>query len=102
MKLREQLAAKMLEEKLSFLPLKESLELLNSGEELNTHLYWVMNIEEITDNGNGMSIEEILAEFEDIYGLGGNYALRIGRKDDEFDEFTLNLCPAPTYIDLIR
>lgn len=101
MNIKEQFAQMMLDKKLAFLPLKESLELLNSGVELKTHFWWVMNNEELTDNGQYMTKEEALAEFDEIYSLNGNYGLRVGRKDDEFDEFTFDICPAPTYIELL-
>lgn len=100
MTLKQKFAQKMLDGKLDFLPLKESLELHDSGEVVETKFMWVMNVEEIPEHDE-LTTEELFKEFIEIYDLSDDYALTIGR-DDEFDEFTLELCPAPTYIDLIK
>lgn len=102
MNLKEKFAQKMLEEKLDFLPLKESLELYDSGVKLKTMFSWVMRSEELENNGFDMSTEELLNACEELYGLDNDYTLKIGDRYDEFDEFTLELCPVPTYIDLIK
>jgi hypothetical protein len=102
MDLKGRFAQKMLEEKLDFLPLKESLDLYNSGIVLKTEFSWVMHSEEIEDSGNGMTTEELFKAYDEIYGLDNKDYLKIGKSQDEFDEFTLELCPAPTYIDLIK
>jgi hypothetical protein len=101
MSLKEKFAKKMLKEELDFLPLKESLELYETGVRVETRFSWVVRTEELEDNGEDMTTAEILAEIEEVYGLDNDYALTIGDRYDEFDEFTLELCPAPTYIDLI-
>ena len=100
--MKKVLAQKMLDEKLDFLPLKESLELLNAGIKLNTQLSWVVCTEELEDNGYDMTPEQIVAEHAEIYGEDDREYLKIGNSYNEFDEFTLELCPAPTYIDLIK
>ena len=102
-KLKQKFAQKMLDEKLDFLPLEESLELLDSGVELETHLSWVINVEELgTDEKEPyeMNTEELLESYKEVFG-DSDYGLRIGNSE-EFDEFTLELAPAPTYIDLIK
>lgn len=101
MSLKEKFAQKMLDEKLDFLPLKESLELFDSGVEVKTTFSWVMHIEEIPDHED-MTSEELFEAYDEIYGLDNDYYLKVGNRDEEFDEFTLELCPAPTYIDLIK
>lgn len=101
MSLKKKFAQKMLDEKLDFLPLKESIELKESGITLETKFNWIVRSEELEDNGQDMTIEEILKEVEEIYGLENDYALTVG-DSEKFDEFTLELCPAPTYIDLIK
>ena len=98
--LKQRMADKMLSEKLDFLPLKESLDLEAADINLETRFYWVGMVEEVEDNGNGMTNEEIIEELVDIYG-NDDYALCVGTTD-EFDEFTYVFCPAPTYIDLIK
>jgi hypothetical protein len=97
--LKQKFAQKMLDEKLDFLPLEESLELNNSGVTLETRFWWVCNAEELGEDGEDMSTKEILAHFgKDPL----DYYLTIGRPYDEFAEFTIDLAPAPTYIDLIK
>jgi len=100
--MKQKLAQKMLDEKLDFLPLKESIELYDSGVKLETRFSWVVRTEELENNGYDMTTEELLESIEELYGLDNDYALTIGDRYDEFDEFTLELCPAPTYIDLIK
>lgn len=102
MDLKEKLAQKMLEEKLDFLPLVESIGLYEAGFHIKTKFSWVVNSEELEDNGEGKEITEVLEEYDEIYGLENTWNLKVGKPDDEFDEFTLSLCPAPTYIDLIK
>jgi hypothetical protein len=89
----------MLEEKLDFLPLKESLELHDSGIVVKTKFGWVICVEEFPDYDE-LTTEELLERYDEIYG-DNDYHLSIG-DEEKFDEFTLELCPAPTYIDLIR
>ena len=104
MNLKENLAQKMLEEKLDFLPLEDSLELYNSGIRLKTTFWWVIGIEELgTDEKEPyeMTDEELLESYKEVFG-DSDYKLRVGKEHEEFDEFTYNLCPAPTYIDLIK
>lgn len=102
MSLKEKFAQKMLDEKLDFLPLLESVELAESGVVLETKFHWVVNSEELKDNGEDMTIKEVLKEYDDIYGSENTWDLKIGESGEQFDEFTLTLCPAPTYIDLIK
>lgn len=92
----------MLGKKSNFLPLKEALELYESGVKLETRFWWVCRSEELEDNGDNMSVIEILDSLEEIYGEFNDYYLTIGNRHNQFDEFTLELCPAPTYIDLIK
>jgi len=100
--MKEKLAQKMLEEKLDFLPLKDSLALHNSEPEVQTRFWWVAMTEEIGDEAINMSSEEIIAEVHEIYGEDNDYALTIGCRHSHFQEFTRAICPAPTYIDLIK
>lgn len=102
MNLKEKFAQKMLEEKLDFLPLMDSIELQNSGIYLETKFYWVMDSEELEDNGEGKTIEELLKEYDEIYGLENTWNLKIGESGEAFSEFTFTLCAAPTYIYLIK
>lgn len=92
----------MLEEKLDFLPVAESIELFDSEVELDTRFWWVMRSEELENNGEDMTTEELFEAYDELYGLGSDYGLTIGDRHEQFDEFTLELCPAVTYIDLIR
>ena len=92
----------MLENRLDFLSLENSLKLYESGVELDTRFHWVVCTEELPDNGYGMSSQEIISTHDEIYGEGMRDYLKIGDGCNEFDEFTLSLCPAPTYIDLIK
>jgi hypothetical protein len=71
-KLKQKFAQKMLDEKLDFLPLEESLQLVECDINLDTRFHYVCSIEEIGDDYN------------------------------HFEEFTHGICPAPTYIDLIK
>jgi hypothetical protein len=100
--MKEKLAQKMLEEKLDFLSLKDSLALYKSEPEVQTRFWWVARTEEIGGEVFNMSSEEIIAEVHEIYGEDDDYALTIGDKSNHFREFTYALCPAPTYTDLIK
>lgn len=102
MTLKEKFAQKMLDEKLDFLPLLESIELYESGVAYESRFHWVMNSEELENNGYKRTPAQLLEEYDEIYGLGNTSELKIGKSEGEFDEFTLVVCPAPTYIDLIK
>jgi hypothetical protein len=101
-KLKQKFAQKMLDEKLDFLPLEESLQLVDADINLDTRFSWVCRTEELEDNGEYMTTKELLSSLEEIYGEPDDYHLTIGKPYDEYDEFTLELAPAPTYIDLIK
>ena len=101
MSLKEKFAQKMLDEKLDFLPVKESIELFDSGVKLDTRFWWVMAGEEI-ENAQDLATEDLFLAYDEIYGLDNEDYLRVGKEYDEFDEFTVDICPAPTYIDLIK
>lgn len=102
-KLKQKFAQKMLDEKLDFLPLEESLQLVESDINLETNFFWVINVEELgTDDKKlyEMTTEELLENYREVFG-DRDCGLRVGNSE-EFDEFTLELAPAPTYIDLIK
>lgn len=102
-KLKQKFAQKMLDEELDFLPLEESLQLVESDINLETHFSWVINVEELgTDYKEPyeMTTEELIENYREVFG-DSDYGLRVGNSE-EFDEFTLKLAPAPTYIDLIK
>ena len=48
-----------------------------------------------------MSIEELLESYEEVFG-DDDYGLKIRDRHEQFNEFTFELCPAPTYINLIK
>lgn len=96
---KEKFAQKMLDKKLDFLPLRYSLELQESGVEVKTKFMWVICVEEFPDHDE-LTTEELLERYYESYG-DDDCHLTIGEYD-KFDEFTLELCPAPTYIDLLR
>lgn len=97
MNLKENFAQKMLDEKLDFLPLEESLQLKEAGINIETKFSWVCNVEELDED------LETDREFADaaieFYGTNG---CKIGNGYNQFNEFTHDICPAPTYIDLIK
>lgn len=91
--MKEKLKQKMLDEKLDFLPLKESLELYNLiGDSVETRFWWVANIEEVEDAWSLMIDDLLIALDEEP---------EIGEKGYKYDEFTFDLAPAYTYIDLL-
>jgi hypothetical protein len=96
--LKEKFAQKMLDEKLDFLPIEESLQLLESGVELETHFKYVICREEIDEdkleNGEPRTWLNAYLKIYDSVEIGDEY--------DYYNEFTLGICPAPTYIDLIK
>jgi hypothetical protein len=97
MDLKQKFAQKMLDEKLDFLPLEESLQLKEAGVQLKTKFSWVCNIEEIGDEF------ETSREFADAaIDFYGEDEIEIGNGYDHYEEFTYEICPAPTYIDLIK
>lgn len=97
MDLKEKFAKKMLDEKLDFLPLEESLQLIEAGVELKTKFSWVCSVEEIDDDFD--TRRQCAEAALDFYGENG---VEIGNGYDHHEEFTYDICPAPTYIDLIK
>jgi len=95
MELKEKFAQKMLDEKLDFLPLEESLQLKEAGIEVKTKFSWVCSIEEIGDEFE--TSREFAEAAIDFYGED---EIEVGY--DNHAEFTYDICPAPTYIDLIK
>lgn len=106
MTLKEQYAEKMLKEKLDFLPLEESLKLLESGLKLETTMNYIAFTEEVED-GYHCELEDLFKELDEVYGIYDSerrfiidgYTLKLGENEDSFERI---LAPAPTYIDLIR
>lgn len=97
--MKKELAQMMFDKKLDFLPIEESLRLFEAGELVETTYWWVANIEELGGGEDEMTVREIYMELEEIMG---DFGYSIGDPEDHFDEFTYRLCPAPTYIDLIK
>jgi len=100
--LKEKFAKMMLDEKLDFLPLKESYELYLSPEKIEkTRFSWIYNNEELGDIclNNWSSLVEVKDEMINVFWRE-DFVIWNGR--DEFEEFTVDVCPAPTYIDLIK
>jgi hypothetical protein len=97
MNLKEKFAQKMLDDKLDFLPLDESLQLIEAGIKLETKFSWVCSIEEIGDEFE--SQRETADAAIEFYGENG---VEVGDGYDHHEEFTYDICPAPTYIDLIK
>src|SRR5690554_1088987 len=100
MDLREQCLQKMLDEGLDFLPLRESRKLMESGIRLETEFSWVMNVEEIS-NYYELDFEELMEAHAEVFGEDDMDYLKIGNTYDAFNEFTHELCPAPTVTDLL-
>lgn len=67
-KLKQKFAQKMLHEKLDFLPLEESLQLVECDINLDTRFSWVCRTEELEDNGEYMPTKELLSALQQIYG----------------------------------
>jgi len=102
--LKENFANKMLKEKLDFLPLEESLELYNNWIKLETKFWWVYDNEELSwDNWDlefrWDNLDEIKQEMMKVHN---KETFVVWKSYDEFNEFTTDICPAPTYIDLIK
>ncbi len=97
MELKEKFAQKMLDEKLDFLPLEESLQLKEAGIVIGTKFSWVCNVEELDEYLK--SDREFADAAIEFYGHDGCV---VGNGYDHFEEFTHDICPAPTYIDLIK
>ncbi len=96
--LKQKFAQKMLDEKLDFLPLEESLQLVECDINLDTRFHYVCSVEEIGDEYE--TPREFAEAIHEVYG--GSDGIEIGDDYDHFEEFTHGLCPAPTYIDLIK
>jgi hypothetical protein len=97
MDLKQKFAQKMLDEKLDFLPLEESLQLKEAGIKVKTKFSWVCSVEEIDDDYE--TPREVVEAAIDFYGERG---IEIGNGYNHHEEFTYDICPAPTYIDLIK
>lgn len=89
----------MLDEKLDFLPLEESLQLVEAGVKIETKFSWVCSVEEICED-EFETPREIAEAAIDFYGE--NWGVEIGNGYNHHQEFTYEICPAPTYIDLIK
>lgn len=100
MNLKEKFAEKMLTEKLDFLPLEESLQLVENGIVLETKFHYVISVEEIDEDE--LENDEPRTWLNAHQEIFDEYSIAIGNDYDHFDEFTRGLCPAPTYIDLIK
>lgn len=106
MTLKEEFVEKMLAEKLDFLPLEDALQLNASSEAVETKMNYIAYTEEVED-GYYCELEDLFKELDEVCGIydtEGNfkidgYTLRIGIGEDSFERI---LCPAPTYVDLIR
>jgi hypothetical protein len=102
--LKQKFAQKMLDENLDFLPLEESLQLADCDINLDTRFSWVINVEELGTEDRDydeMTTEELLGNYREVFG-DSDCGLKVGNSDQEFSEFTMELAPAPTYIDLIK
>lgn len=97
----QQFINEMLEKGLDFLPLEESIALFEHSIKIDTKFNWIVNSEELDDNGYNMPFADIIEAHHGIYGENDKDYLTIG-DSDKFSEFTLVLCPAPTYMDLIK
>lgn len=96
--IKEKLADKMIKEKLTFLSVEDTLELIKEYPDLEseTGLEYVYSNEEIHDwEWNELPVAEVMKhENFDWFEIWNGY--------DHFDEFTVWVCPVFTYIDLIR
>lgn len=95
-KLKQKFAQKMLDERLDFLPLEESLQLVEADINLDTRFHYVCSVEEIGDDYE--TPREFAEAVQELY----YEHITIGDDYDHFEEFTHGICPAPTYIDLIK
>jgi len=93
----EGMALKMLEQGLDFLPVEDSLSLKENGIDVKTRFHYVVNIEELDSDEFESNIDAV-ESYRKIYGSEPE----IGNHYDHFSEFTYAVCPAPTYIDLIK
>lgn len=100
MTLKEKFAEKMLTEKLDFLPFNESYELFKSDEKVTSKLYWIYNGEELEKNlDNWNTLDEVIEDMREVFW---KEEFVIWTWYNDFQEFTVKVCPAPTYIDLIK
>lgn len=100
--MKDLMAGKVLAEKLNHLPLGDSIMLMESGVDVETESFWVIHSEELEDNGWGMTPAQLIEAHADLYGEYDKDYLKVGNGYDDFDEFTLKICPAPTYMELIK
>lgn len=104
MSLRKKFAEKMLNEKLDFLPLKESYELFKSDEKVEqTTMYWMYNDEEIyfeedEDYYDMKKVKKAMKEIE----MTPDGMFFIWNFDSADEDYNVEFCPCPTYIDLIK
>lgn len=93
----------MLDEKLDFLPLDESYNLFNSNERIEgTRFSWVYNNEELWECDlyyQWVTLDDVKKEMLEVFWKED---FIIWKWEDEFAEFTTEVYPAPTYIDLIN
>lgn len=104
-KMVKELAEMMLEKRMDFLPIEESIQLIKEGITIKTQLNYIAMYEEIED-GYDCEIDDLLERMEEelgIYDSNGKIAVddyNIMLKSTE-DSFERIICPAPTYIDLL-
>jgi hypothetical protein len=100
--LREMFAKKMLDEKLDFLWFEDSYKLFLSDEKVeNTKFSWVYNSEELWDIclRYWNTLDEVKKEMIEVHWYE---EFVVWNWYDEFKEFTVKVCPAVTYTDLIK
>lgn len=96
----------MLEKRLDFLPIEESIELFKQGINLTTTLDYVAYIEEVED-GYDCEIDSLLEQLDEVVGIYDkdgkididDHTISLKLYTDDFERV---ICPAPTYIDLLK
>lgn len=88
----EELAQKMLENYLTFLPIEDAIEL---NILIQSEMNYVVNYEEL-ENDYHSDKKELYEESKEFYGEDF-YEI----KNDE-DDFEVTICSAPTYIELLK
>ena len=89
----EQYAKEMLENLEVFLPVDKAMEI--SEAEVNSYMKYVVYVEEL-ENYDSPDNNVLLEEYREYYGVEPDI------KEQEDNEFEVEICNAPTYIELLK
>ena len=90
----QEMANKMLESYLAFLPIDDAMSIRNV--EVKSEMNYVVFYEEL-ENDYHSNKEDLFNEAKEFFGEDNFYEIKSSEED-----FEVSVCPAPTYIELLK